>query len=1479
VDNSVNELTQEQIVKMLQPIPGDFVVYLLTDRKMKVLYFSDSILSSFGVTAEEFRCATEDDALDVVMSADRDKVLSTVFGKPAGPELIQCQFRLMHREKGFFWVHSKSRIIGTMNGCPVILTNYLNASAEAESYSRILEDTSTAFCTVDVNTKEILYANLAARNLSKAENRNIYAGYLCREYFFTGKDQCEECPMEKLAVGQQESIERFDETAGRWFSVDFKRVIWLGHDCLEISANDITEIKTKEKILKQETAKFYQSVDQMLAMNPNALCTFQINLTRNRCSEGHGTSEYIRRLLQSDTADGLLNNISSIIPDSGQRDKVMELFDRKKLLSAFQRGRTSLSVDYMRSGENGRPFWVRTYINMLKNPGTQDVIGVFYSQDISAEKRQNEIFNIITGEEYDYVALLHADISKIEFLNVGRKLLKKYHEAFDRPGVLFDFDEVRQFAADSWVDQLDRDYYLRSSSVDAVRQELDRNGHCELSIRGHYTGHPDELMCRKIQHYYLDEEKHTILIIQADVTETYKQQMKETELEKSEKERLSDILDGLPAGICVLNMPDPEHVRTSFCNRQMYRLLDIAPDAGIFEKKDQSGDQPAVYYFQDEFMGVHPDDRQRMREVFRKGYDQDRFSVSDVRFMGGSGKYKHITMELVLRDAGPEEHIFYAFYRDVSEEAALQRKLDEQHRMQMERTLVDTIGRLPANYVLYSEDQSGMLVPERYSDEFCRMKGCSQENIREFNGMDGFAPVHPDDRTVLEKTVRACREDNQLYKAEYRIRTRNKGYQWVSVNYSFFTVGEKRYLYAVFTDIDDLKKQERQLEEQYNTALAFLNSVAGTYLATLRVNLIKNTVESIDGRDPLNMKDRTADYDIFVRNLIENLPRIQDRRNCAKVLSRESLIRAFRRGEKNRSVEYMLRLPDGKLNWVRKNITLAKRPESDDIIAFAAVSDINEEKLTGEIMEQVVSRQFDYIACISVETGRLVLFFSNSGRPELSRIKPGMKYDDVFRSYNARYVSPGEVEKSIAFMSLDHVRKALENTDRIAEVFTGDDGAGQFAAQVEFFWLDRENGLIVLVRTDITEAQRHQLEHEQKLRLALAAAETANRAKSDFLSRMSHDIRTPLNGIIGMTYLTKTEKDPDRIKGNLDKIDMSSKFLLGLINDILDMSKAESGKIELHPEPYPAQEFASYMEAVIRPLVTEKNQTIDYQIDLPQGIVPLQDKLRMNQIVFNILSNAVKFTPEGGKIRYTASGKKMPDGHMRMHIEVSDNGIGMSEEFQKTIFDPFSQEGRNDSSSQRGTGLGMAITKRLVDLMGGTIRVESRIGQGTTFFVDLILETVQAAAAEKAASADGETEMQDNSALAGKHILLCEDHPLNQEIARALLEEKGMIVTTADDGKTGTEMFRDSSPGFYDAILMDIRMPVMDGYEAAEKIRTMDRTDAQTVPIIAMTADAFSEDIQKCFDAGMNGHIAKPVDPVQLYRTIQSVFSKREGES
>ncbi len=384
-----------------------------------------------------------------------------------------------------------------------------------------------------------------------------------------------------------------------------------------------------------------------------------------------------------------------------------------------------------------------------------------------------------------------------------------------------------------------------------------------------------------------------------------------------------------------------------------------------------------------------------------------------------------------------------------------------------------------------------------------------------------------------------------------------------------------------------------------------------------------------------------------------------------------------------------------------------------------------------------------------------------------------------------------------------------------------------------------------------------------ELQAAAQRADKASAAKSEFLSRMSHDMRTPLNGVIGMTYLAQEQPNPPQTADYLRKIDTSSKFLLSLINDVLDMSKAESGKVELRLEPYPVEEFGQYITAVIGPLCLEKKQTLLFEPEkILSDVIPIFDHLRINQVVFNLLSNAVKYTPEGGSIRYRVAETKLSESSMTMHVDVIDNGIGMSEEFQKILFDPFTQEHRVDNSEMRGTGLGLAITKKLVDAMGGRISVKSKSGEGTTFSLDFTPECVPAglAAGRSAAAAASVPD-----ALSGAHVLISEDHPLNQEIAKRLLTDKGAAVELADDGLACVKLFRESTVGYFDCILMDIRMPVMDGYRAARAIRAMDRSDAKTVPIIAMTADAFLDDIRKCRDAGMNGHIAKPIDPAQLY--------------
>lgn len=416
---------------------------------------------------------------------------------------------------------------------------------------------------------------------------------------------------------------------------------------------------------------------------------------------------------------------------------------------------------------------------------------------------------------------------------------------------------------------------------------------------------------------------------------------------------------------------------------------------------------------------------------------------------------------------------------------------------------------------------------------------------------------------------------------------------------------------------------------------------------------------------------------------------------------------------------------------------------------------------------------------------------------------------------------------------------------------------------------------IIIIFLYITSSQRK----KQNLQLAAAkqeadsarqTADEANAAKSDFLSRISHDMRTPLNGIIGMTYLAREQNNPAGTADCLAKIDLSSRFLLGLINDILDMSKAERGTIELHPEPYSMPEFEQYVDAVIRPLCERKKQKLTTEFVIPEGCVTLVDKLRMNQIIFNLLSNAVKYSPEGSEILYRDISSLLPDGRLRDCIEVIDHGIGMSPAFQKVLFEPFTQENRIDSSEMHGTGLGLAITKKLVEAMGGSIRVESQLGKGTTIYVELLLERASVQTPEKAPTA---VPAPKEVPLEGRHILLCEDHPMNQEIAKALLTERGLLVDVADNGEAGVRAFENSAPGFYDCILMDIRMPVMNGYEAARAIRLLSRSDAESVPILAMTADAFTDDIRKCLDAGMNGHISKPVDPETMFRVIADSLS------
>ena len=395
-------------------------------------------------------------------------------------------------------------------------------------------------------------------------------------------------------------------------------------------------------------------------------------------------------------------------------------------------------------------------------------------------------------------------------------------------------------------------------------------------------------------------------------------------------------------------------------------------------------------------------------------------------------------------------------------------------------------------------------------------------------------------------------------------------------------------------------------------------------------------------------------------------------------------------------------------------------------------------------------------------------------------------------------------------------------------------------------------------------------EHQTTLavKAALEIAEKASKAKTDFLSNMSHDIRTPMNAIIGITTLMKNElHQPEKLAEHLDKLENSGQLLLGIINDILDMSRIESGKTTLNVEKMNLPQQISQLDSIIRQQAGQRRQTFTVNTHLQHENV-LADPNRLNRVLMNILSNAVKYTPTGGHIRFEVDELPRNEHYARYRFVVQDDGIGMSEAYQKTLFDPFTREERSGTNKVQGTGLGMAITKNIVDLMGGSINVESTTGKGTRF--EVVLEFPVDAEADTVPEAQVlPEEEEETSPLSGMKFLCAEDNAINAEILEMLLEANGASCTICSNGQEIVDAFASVKPGEYDMILMDVQMPVMDGLEATRRIRSSENPLGKTIPILAMTANAFLEDMQKSREAGMDEHLSKPVDISALEQTVK----------
>lgn len=582
----------------------------------------------------------------------------------------------------------------------------------------------------------------------------------------------------------------------------------------------------------------------------------------------------------------------------------------------------------------------------------------------------------------------------------------------------------------------------------------------------------------------------------------------------------------------------------------------------------------------------------------------------------------------------------------------------------------------------------------------------------------------------------------------------------------------------------------------------------------------------------------------------------------------ENLTQQQNSGVTSFTLEYRRRLSDGRILWVRNILHLVIDPSTKAQLLFEYCYDINDQKMAEEVLRFAAVHDYERIACVDFRQGTMVQYGAYGD------MKPNtvLNYENNRIEYARTTVDPSESAQFLEDCAPQTVIKQLQNQPQytfITGIRKPDGSHGTIKSR--FLPYDQKNQMYIMVRNNVTDLLLQEERRNEQMRDALLIAKQANNAKTDFLAAMSHDIRTPLNAVVGMCEIAIADEDNRaQVHESLHTIQTSSQVLLSLINNILDMSRIESGKFTLVEKPFFITKEANKTVNSYRALSQQKSQTFEMHLDIIHDHC-IGDVSRINSVVGNILSNAIKYTTEGGKITFRVTEISKESSSIGLYrFEVSDTGIGISEEDQAHIFEPFYRGKSVHDAGSEGTGLGLSIAKSIVDLNGGTLSCFSKKGVGTTFVIELPIRLAN----NKEIVCQDQTEKTQDYRLDGVRILVCEDHPVNQKVALRILEKAGAIVTLAQDGQDGYDRFEESPNGFFDVILMDIRMPKLDGYEATRAIRSSAHPQAKTIPIIAMTANAFAEDIQKSREAGMNEHLAKPIVPLLLYETILKCLKK-----
>ena len=794
------------------------------------------------------------------------------------------------------------------------------------------------------------------------------------------------------------------------------------------------------------------------------------------------------------------------------------------------------------------------------------------------------------------------------------------------------------------------------------------------------------------------------------------------------------------------------------------------------------------------------------------------------------------------------------------------------------KLLAEILDHSPQTVHVTNEDDLMVMYANKAAVDYSGRYGITDENVHcheFFLGLKeqcSFCPL----RTIGDQEEREVEIDNgrEIYALKL------KRIKWQGTN-AFIEYAR---------DITEIRKMQINYEKQVRVLLSSFPEAAGIF----HMDITEDCVLSVNGSsDAVKKELHLETVDDTVRWTVSFIPSKEEGEEFFAYCNRDAMLRAHEAGETELVREEMSYFDDGSIRPAKITCRMIVNPNNDHLECVMFGMDISKECAEREqhtlmieeklLIFNAMARNFKNVYLVDMNKGlaKVLKFEDEHNDNGLDRVIDREFYFEQFLdAWIDRAVHPDDRQMLKEALSIEHLRDvfAVQNEYMGNYRMLVD---GKIITYQFNLYEPRGDGYIIAGFQNVEgiiqkhleeERKRHEIEkaYQKKLVEAKREAERANRVKTEFLQHMSHDIRTPINGIRGMIEIA--EHYPDNIKKQTEcreKVKEASGLLLELINEVLDMSKLESGEIVFEYEPFDIIKLSREVYDVIERLASERGiEIIQSDCHVPHRHL-MGSPVHYKRVLMNILSNAVKYNKDKGKIFITCQEIASKDGKATVEFVCRDTGIGMSEDFQKHLFEPFAQEAADVRTNYKGTGLGMPITKSIVEKMGGTITFESVKGEGTTFRVVTTFDIDQNIIEQETVAGKENT-----SSIEGAIIILAEDNELNMEISRFLLTEEGARVIEVRNGQEAVDAMAASEPGSVDAILMDIMMPVIDGYEATRAIRQMDQSDAKSIPIIAMTANAFMEDKLAAKKAGMDAHIAKPLDTKQLMRTLAELIAK-----